>query len=307
MSRLFLHIGYPKVGSSALQTSLFAARRSLWDEGAFFPNVEAGLCNAFVARFGGDPAQLHPYSATGDEDARDAAVRRDVKRLFHRLETNRCDRTIVSSESLIGSDDAAVTAIRHWAMNHFAETSIVCYIRDPVSYATSLTQERIKQGMGLTEALSFTPTGNFAVSIGRWATIFGKSNVTVRSIRHLPGADVVADFFGLIGCDVPQDRPGYANPAMSEEATRLIGAIHDLCGSDGTRRTAPSWLRDLPGAPFRLPEDMIERIRVEAGAGLAYLAAEWNITFDPRLDDPAPRTLFDTRTLGFLAERLAEG
>lgn len=299
MGRLFLHIGYPKAGSSALQTALLASRARLRRHGIFFPNAADGLCNAFTARFHDEPATLHPYVAISDPSQRADAIARDSERLFRRVAQNSADTVILSSESLIGLDAEAVRAVRRWAAEHFEAVLILCYVREPVSYATSLTQERVKQGLSLREACEMTPTGNFAVSIPKWVDAFGAAAVRVRSVEALPGRDVVSDVFGLMGCDGPAGRAGYANPAMSAEATRMIGAIHALDAK------APGWLRALPGTVFRLPDEMIERVRAQAAPGLAYLAAEWGITFDAPGPVPPEDMALGERTLAYLAEHLA--
>lgn len=86
MTEAILHIGYPKSGSSALQTTLLASRVAPSEHGFSYPGAPRGLCNALTANF-------HHASET----------------LFERIR-------------------------------------IVCYVRHPIRYASSLVQERVKLG-----------------------------------------------------------------------------------------------------------------------------------------------------------------
>lgn len=306
LGRLVLHIGYPKAGSSALQTALLASRPALRRQRLIFPDAPSGLCNAFAARFAEAPETLYPYTEIADAAARAGAIARDIRRMVRWIENHRGDTAILSTESLIGLDATAVNAVRDWAAPLFGEVLIACYVREPVAYATSLTQERVKQGMTLAEACALTPTGNFAAALPRWVAAFGRESVRVRAIEALDRGDVVGDFAAAIGFDGALAPGGYANPALSEEAVRLLSAWHEHAAEQtaGEGRPAPEWLWRVPGRRFHLSEEMVARVQAGARPGLAYLAAEWDIAFSaPAV--PAPAPAFGDATLRYLAGRLA--
>ncbi len=303
-----MHIGYPKTGSSALQTTLLASRPALREHGFFFPNAPSGLCNAFTAHFHHDPETLFPYCEMPDRDERRRRMARDFEVLAERIDRQARRRVILSSESLIGLEQADVIRVRDWLMARTDLVTIICYVRHPIPYASSLIQERVKQGETLAQLADVTPTGNFSRALPKWAEVFGKDAMVVRPLERarLAGGDVVTDFAALIGYDGPLDRTQqYSNPSLSQAAVLLISAVHAL--PPAVREKAPSlaWLREIPGSTFRLPDRTLDLIRERSARELAYLEREWDIVFaPPDLPEATDAPAFDAASLDFLARKL---
>lgn len=309
MRQAVIHIGYPKAGSSALQTTLAASRGPLRQKGFLFPPAPAGLHNAFTAHFHHAPQTLFPY---GDLMLPPPALQRrmagDFGRLAERLDDSTFSTVILSSESLIELRDAAVPAVRDFILSHVDKATIVCYVRDPLSYASSLIQERIKQGQTLAEALVFHPTGNFDVWIPPWVEAFGKDNVVVRSIDRaaLKDGDVPADFAALIGYDGPLERDAeHVNQRLSQAAILMLDAVNGLKGPLNSKSPAMMRLWRMPGEPFVLSVDFLSEVARRAVPGLEYLKSEWGVVFPPSTPRPPPSDPFGPEARRFLAEVLA--
>ena len=304
--RAFIHIGYPKAGSSALQTTFHASRPLLRQHGYFYPDALSGLCNAFTARFHHEPETLFPYC-----DMRIARprllhrMRNDFDRLERRVDAVTPAALVLSSESLIGLEEDAVEQARDWLLSRFGRATVVCYVRDPPSYASSLIQERVKQGQTLLQAQTPYPTGNFSGWIPRWVRAFGKDNVVVRSIYDLGAVegDVARDFATLIGYTGPLRRSEqYHNERLSQAAVLLLDAINALDGPLNSKSPELMSLWSVPGPGFVLPPDFLDQVRSRAQGQIAYLEAEWGITFPSRRTDvPPPAQPFSDEVLRFLS------
>lgn len=307
MKEVILHIGYPKSGSSALQTTLLASRPHLRQRGFFYPDAPSGLHNALTAQFHPLPDTLWPYVELTDPDERRTARRRDFAALERRLDRQERRTVILSSESLIALEDDGVPRLRDWLARRADRVRIVCYVRHPVPYASSLVGERIKQGEALSELTELVPTGRLRQALPPWAAAFGRENVTVRATERaqLTGGDVVSDFASLIGYDGPLDRSRqYENRGLSHPATLLLSAIHALPAPARERASRLDWPKRIPGPSFRLPEAWLDRVRAAAEPELAYLAGEWGIRFGDEAKQAAAEP-FGPEALAFIARHLA--
>lgn len=308
MSRAFLHIGYPKAGSSAIQTTLLASRLLLRKRGYFFPRAPSGLCNAFAAHFHYAPETLFPYCEMPDAAARQAALRQDFADLEGRIGRNRRRTVVLSSESLIDLPEESVSKIRSWLAERFAAVTVICYVRHPIPYASSLIQERVKQGATLEELAGFRPTGRAGVFIETWARVFGRENMRVRPLdrAQLRDGDVVTDFLDLIGYTGPVDRTAvYENLSLSQGAVLLLSAINGLPPPLRDKALRGNWIKDIPGPAFRLPAPALKEVAEASRRHLDYLETEWGIRFAPIAVGSAEPTGAGPEALAFLARRLA--
>jgi hypothetical protein len=308
LSRAFLHIGYPKAGSSAIQTTLLASRLLLRERGYFFPRAPSGLCNAFTAHFHYAPETLFPYCEMPDAAGRQAAMREDFAELEGRIGRNRRRSVVLSSESLIDLPVESVSNIRDWLAERFDAVTVICYVRHPIPYASSLIQERVKQGATLEEMANFRPTGRAAVFINTWARVFGRENMRVRPLdrEQLCGGDVVADFLDLIGYTGPIDQTAvYENASLSQATVLLLSAINGLPPPLREKARQSDWIKDIPGPAFRLPATILKEIAEASRRHLNYLASEWGIRFAPIEIGAAECDGFGPEALAFLARKLA--
>lgn len=307
MKHIFVHIGYPKAGSSALQTTLLASRQQLHDEGFLFPHAPSGLCNAFTAKYHHQPETLFPYCDLSlPSGALQDRMQADFESLAAEIAASSAGKVVLSSESLIGLGDDGVQAASAWLLSRFEQVTIVCYVRSPVPYASSLIQERVKQGARLSDFAETVPTGNFSISIPRWVKAFGKDRIIVRAFarQSLVDADVVADFASVIGYKGALDRTSaYENKSLSQAAVLMLSALHGL---DGQPTTELRWLKDIPGRRFVMPPDILKKVEERSGRETDYLAESWGIRFAAESPSTDTSEVFSEEAVRFIVERIAQ-
>lgn len=203
--RYILHIGRNKTGTSALQQFFYKHRASLRDHGVLYPDIGiAGSGHHGIASyFAKIPQELYPPSPTWHEDLL--------------RESENFPAVLLSSEAFSVRDPARIA-------EYFppAQTQIVLFVREHVSYMTSWYQQSVKASNTTSTLREFVEqhASPHADLIERWMKIFGRDHVTVqvydrKQFRHgsitcacldlipelqdLQLDDVVIDFSSLSG------------------------------------------------------------------------------------------------------------
>ncbi|WP_376694396.1 hypothetical protein [Wenzhouxiangella sp. EGI_FJ10409] len=198
-TRLFIHIGTHKTGTTAIQNALLANRRRLKRAGIVYMPVPPGHSSLKNAE--------EPHEAAVDRFRRflgDALSRNGVQE-------NDGSTVVLSWEGLSGSlnlgytNAEAVAGNLHSALESFElETSIIVYLRRQDRFVESVYSQKVHEGSALTfkEFLSALPEGAFdwLDLIAAYADYFGRHNVTPRAYGDFgKPAHLVEDFCRNIG------------------------------------------------------------------------------------------------------------
>lgn len=306
MKRLFIHIGYPKTGSSAIQTVLFASRHALSAAGIFFPKVHAGLCNAVAARFYSRPKSLFPYC---DILSDDATIKRQVASDFASIDASlrATDNftACISSESLIALEPENIRRLNAWALTIAEEVKIICYVRRQTPYAASLIQERVKWGERIPLPADSLPVQRFEHQLPHWELAFGRKNMLVRSASHeeLIGNDVVTDFADAIGYKGELDRSTeYRNEGLSHIAVLLLDALNALDNRLVSSDLIFQQLWNLPGEKYQMSADLAQSVEVQAKPHTRYLREHWGIQFADNSNETVPKGMLSKAAAHNLAD-----
>ncbi|MCI2395756.1 hypothetical protein [Aliiroseovarius sediminis] len=137
MAKLFLHIGHNKTGSSFLQSAFSANLDVLKQNNIIYP-IRPGLqetaAKGFVTM--GNIKEFEAYVEGG------------------KLDLNDSETLLFSSEMIYASFSKSdfQKDFRHFVAKHdFAEIEVLFFVRDPIDYAASNYQERVKGG-GMTHS-----------------------------------------------------------------------------------------------------------------------------------------------------------
>lgn len=298
--RLLLHVGMHKTGTSWIQAVLAHNRATLMAHGIGYPDLGGGrgpwapdfgmnhgwplvrlaAGDAPDSRFGGIGT---PAAVAGTPQARTRALRALKDAL-----DDRDLRLVVLSGEQLSNVLRAPEAVRLAELLHRPDLSVrvLAYVREPVSFAVSMAQQRLRAGGTRHEVCERPPLPAYRRRLGKFLKAFGHDDVEIRVYdrRRFSRGDVMRDFLEATGeadlleiLDRPPRRRG--NPAMSRAAARLLDARNralEALSPGLAERHPPRALRLferwLPGSPFDLPETAKAQVRARSRADVEWLA-----------------------------------
>jgi hypothetical protein len=297
--RIFVHIGYPKTGSTAIQQALSLNRETFAKHGFLYPGI--GLDHEIIV-----------LALNGDVDAAMAAE--DLRSEFLASDLD----VVISSEGL--SRFPAVT-VRKWFEG--VDVRVIVYVREQAQSIASSYQQYIKGELESAPFEEFAPKFliDYVKVLERWVLWFGAENVMVRLYdREDPVCgDVVQDFLSVLGIsdvalyrvDAPDPNPSIAGALL--EAKRRLNAA--FLGNPGELR-ALSYQALLDLAQERpdyrggitMNADVVAHIRErhrESNAALARMFWDREVAFEER--PPRRGTWYDEAAVleawGLMCER----
>lgn len=271
-----LHIGMHKTGSTSIQTSLAG-----YDDGRLFtarlsdPNHSIPVYTAFARGY----RTYHIWTGRGLTPA-EIDAHRDTARQDIEAELSRQDRetVLISGEDIGMIDPEGQAALLDCLRRHVRDVRVICYLRDPLGYACSSFQQRVKAGLSRLPAKS-PPAYRKRLTV--FLETLGRDALEVEAYdpARFAGDSVVHDFATRIGVDPGVIRERRANVRLSLPATRLLFHFN---------RTSP--LSTGEPALLRARQDLVTAV------SRAYRGAE---PLDPARFAP----LADEADLGWLSEQ----
>jgi len=244
LKKLFLHIGFPKTGTTALQLSLRKNAARLREQGVFFP---ADPAHSFMQETqhlplaAAVPGRPMPFLSS----AKRSVVDRAYDDLFDWVARKRAETVVLSSEAFGGVDMGPKKA--QWLRDAFDgyDVTIIAYIRRQDDHLLSTYQEMIKAGG--TERFAFDSYKTrrplfFARRLMPWRKAFGVENVVVRPFARSfwPNGDLFSDFLRVIGVDpigmVPAENN---NESLDFRAIELLRRFNLLSAQRGGATMTP--------------------------------------------------------------------
>jgi hypothetical protein len=208
LPRLFLHIGYPKTGTTGLQRYLSLNAEALKQRGILYPQT-----GRVTYRDSGGVSDAH-YGASfaldiGHYEGNLAfpPVAEMKAQLALEVAGSGCDRVVLSSEYFITAKHLRVIA----DFLEGYEVTVVVYLRRhdhafESAYNQALKYARPAPWNATIEAFILYQQGiqdvpyDYLETIERWASVFGGRNIVVRPFEKAPyGRDIYADFLDVIG------------------------------------------------------------------------------------------------------------
>lgn len=273
MTRLILHIGMHKTGTSALQSTLFRARQQLLTAGIGYLDVADNHSAAFYSLFGKNPLTYRENLRAGINSEEALAAHNDalLKRIKSQLRDNRSETFIISGEDISLLPKDRVPDLRDMLTPYFDQIDVLAYVRSPVSFMHSLAQQAIKGGATIEKLMESPPTPDYKWRFQKFIDAFGEDKVTFRWFDHrqLQGSNILGDFFHTIGVtdknllSLPVQQ---INNSLSRAAARVLSALNKeappfLNGTANLRRadTVNAKVAGLDGPNFRLPDAVISK------------------------------------------------
>lgn len=190
MARLYLHIGWPKTGTTALQGFCASNGALLAGHGLSYYAARGNCCGA-VARAIAEGAATAPLRADFLDWAATQAGR-DV---------------LISAEGFAGCDPEAVFSV--FAADHWDGVTVIAYLRPQEAFLEGWYKQMVKWGGKLALADYLHPgapawaTGDYRPGLDAWAGWCAREGrkLRLRIYQHaaMAGGNLGADFFASIG------------------------------------------------------------------------------------------------------------
>lgn len=222
---IYLHIGYPKTGTTTLQAFLGRNRDGLARAGVQFPrSLLRGRAHHDIA------LALSPTRSRQISDRAKSTVAAELERMRELVASG--DDLIVSSEMFQQSDPRLVATLFPPG-----RTRIIVYVRDQLAYVVSAYAQRIQATLDSTPftrfAARFDP--EYLQLLDNWAGVFGSGNldVGIYDRSQLVDNDIRVDFLTRLGIDPNQfdyelGKRQKGNPTIGPELLEFKGVLNAL-------------------------------------------------------------------------------
>ena len=210
MKELYLHVGTPKTGTSAIQRFCADNSAILEREGISYRKMPFRYRDASAVRNG----RFLMGPVTDDEGNRDEEEEkiRYTKGLELVLEQFKtCDKVILSDESLwlyVHLDNGeALRKLCEFGEAHGFVVKIIVYLRRQDEFISSLWRQKVKEGRPLGEYRDYGKDGHvrkrcsYCKTLTVFRDVVGRENITVRRFERnkFVGGSILPDFLDIFG------------------------------------------------------------------------------------------------------------
>jgi len=203
--KLYLHIGFHKTGTSALQEYFHNNREEL---------LKNGVCyiKSYDTRF---PANVDLSWAINDSPPPWASFNKgtssEILAYYNKeLKANVCDTIIISSEDFCLYDQQPhVVGNLKTFLNDY-DVNVVAYLRDPIEFIISLYCHAIRAGAFKSDMKSYLVdhynffSADYHSRLAPWLSEFGYKKLIIKkySPKDFVNGSLIDDFFDAIGVEV---------------------------------------------------------------------------------------------------------
>lgn len=222
MKKVYLHIGMHKTGSSSIQEALASLRSK---EFLYCDLMHPNHSMAFYTLFSKNYLNYHEWKKQGFEESEIIQKKKDyLKILENNLISNSYKKLIFSAESIsLLNDDEKKDMINFFRYYGF-EINIICYVRDPLSYAYSSFQQDIKSG-SINIKEKYTP--NYFLRLDEFNNNSLINSLTVRDYSQLKDNNIVNDLFNILGIKDKCKKNYFSNKRLSISALKIIFLLNN--------------------------------------------------------------------------------
>lgn len=219
---LYIHIGYHKTGTTAIQNFLFNNRKKLLDNNILYPEIgllpnKSHPLLPFNHMMGVIPQNVPPWYRALDKPIQSSLE--VLKRLRDEIDKSKCNKVIISSEEFvylsIHSETLQLLEMIREVFYDF-KIRIICYVREPIDFLLSFYNQIIK-GTGTAKFSDFVTSllecnvFNYIEVIQYWEKVFGKDNISINYYdKSIEGKTYIQYFLSLLGVKedilIPDDK-----------------------------------------------------------------------------------------------------
>lgn len=254
LKKLIMHIGIEKTATTSIQDFVYLNRQELSERGITLCD-SLGIPNnqKLVACF-----QNHVDDYLMDHGIVDLKAKEEFFHGFLETFRNEIEKkipeggTILITSELFHSrlrDQESIDKLRDFLTSVFDEITIVCYLREQSSLASSFYSTRIKAGS--TDSLEDFVNGisaenhyyNYKIFLDKWSRAFGADNLAIRIFDRskLRNSNIFDDFLGTIKSNLDtrglRELPRQSNETLGSvgiEIGRKINSIYPRYNENGS-------------------------------------------------------------------------
>lgn len=241
---ILLHIGPPKTGTTALQSSLAEARSRLNESGVLYP----GTAEQHFRQAGAALGRRLPGMPPG------AAPPRGIWLRFLGQLAERPDKAVVSSEMFAEADPA--TAARIVAELGGDSVQVLVTLRPLEDILASTWQQGLQHGQvtsfgpwiklqfAADEDSPFWRLNRHDLLVEAWAGIVGTENVAVLPVDRAKPDQLLRGAESLLGVPSQTLHPTISNRSLSAEEAELIRGFHERLRPERESLRYVKWIRN---------------------------------------------------------------
>lgn len=324
-----LHCGLHKTGTSSLQHELFSVRDLLKADGVLYPELSLKKRTfknhsiPFYSLFSKNPATYHVNRRLGLEEAEEIELVHATYKaqLTEQIKNFKGKRILISGEDISALELSELQHLKSFFSDLAGlDTSfkILLFLRHPVSYANSMVQERLKQGVtfenAVNEQLNFSKKGIIKI-IDRFEACFGRKNIDLFKFE-----DAVNNPDGLTGAFfkaaslnsriIKHIEKVKLNLSISKEASILLSSINSESNQDNSLPTSANSvyninlqrLIELPGQNFSMSTEFQETVWENSFENLESICNRYSLKRYQAIDtkNTYPGALWHSKSIHYL-------
>ncbi|QIR15129.1 hypothetical protein [Shewanella aestuarii] len=263
MKKCILHIGMHKTGSSSIQKCLFEGRNDL-GEGIVYADLgTSNHSGAFSYAFKSD-IHTHPYyTKRGHSDVDFKNYRAiNLERIESEL-SREYSVIIFSAEDLSGLESNDLIKVKELINKYVKHVEVIAYVREPISFAESAFQQKLKTDYISPSTLSLFP--KYRSRFEKFEEIFGNVVYVDYTSLIADGKSVVEDFCNRY--NLPYTESKSVNKSLSSVAVKFLhsyqAARKDIKINNAYTLKLERILSNLKGNKFKLSKNIVN-VGIEA-------------------------------------------
>lgn len=314
-TRVFLHAGHGKTGSSMIQSSLALSQAALAGHGLAYPLDPASAALAEAGRISAGNLEPGPGNSVHPPDR--------VARLLERHPLPEGQALVLSNENIFRSIAEAGFLEALQAALPGAEVRVLLFIRDPLDHAISAYQQNVKRRGRVDSFTEFLPSYGIGQAVGRCIDLVQQAGGSIEVRNYSRHKDdllaVVEPWLGLPPGTLVQPPVARVNRSLNRAELELQRAFNRHFGRGSARFVSDMLCNGLPDIPSEAPHAepaavraFLERMRAQVAPLNARLPEAERYRVETEAEalarlpsaEEARRLVFTPRQLQLLARSL---
>ncbi|MCX7305831.1 MAG: hypothetical protein NTV73_16100 [Hyphomicrobiales bacterium] len=282
---IYLHIGFPKTGTSSIQHTLFRNADLLRKKHSI--NYLSFARNHWPIAFA-RLAEQRPGWLRHAVQRQNIGRRQIIESGEAALADLHRDRTmfrhhVISSEHLSSLERKGAQAFFSDIQEVGLETKVILYVRHPADDVSSRIQQNIKMGARKLSSLDDVQN-KYESQIRTIVDVYGKERLIIKRFgkQYFRNGDLVDDFLSIVndGDEIRKIKKITKNQSLSLPAVLIMDKINRLSDDYLVKRSLLGALKRVSGPKFLVPRPVVQRYLEMHQTYLSYLKNEFDVVFD---------------------------